>query len=129
MFLHLSVNHSVHRKWGFCLSPCWDTPPWQVPPPGRYTPPHYILDSGSCDHGLGGGCPLGRCTRLAGTPPLLGRYTPTPGQVHHQAGTTHKQVHPPRQVHTLTGTPLPHNRHCSGRYASYWNAFLFFMQF
>ena len=46
-----------------------------------------------------------------------GIHTPTgtpPRQVH----TPHGQVHP-RQVHSH------HDGHCSGQYASYWNAFLF----
>ena len=70
----------------------------------------------------------------AGTP--LGRYIPPP-----RAGTPPRQVHPPgqvhpqadtlpRQVHPWAGSP-PWSSACweiratSGRYASYWNAFLF----
>ena len=53
--------------------------------------------------GGGGGC-LPQC--------MMG-YTPPPRQVHPRASNT------PRQVH-----PLPHDGHCSGRYASYLNAFL-----
>ena len=64
---------------------------------------------------------------------LLGRYTPmgryTPWQVH-----THpppgRYTPPPRQVQPRQVQPpgryIPaHNGHCSGWYASYWNAFLF----
>ena len=93
-----------------------------------------------------GGVP-GQVPPLAGTPPRqvhpLGRYTSwtgTPWQVH-----TPRQVHPlgryPRQIHPLgQGTPpgryTPWQVHpirssacweiqaTSGRYASYWNAFL-----
>ena len=64
--------------------------------PGRYTP-------------RAGTPPLGRYTPWAGTPPS-GRYTP--GQVHPRAGT------PPPTVHAGL-------RSTGGRYASYWNAFLF----
>ena len=65
-----------------------------------------------------------RGDRSHGTPPRQahppGRYTP--GQVHPR-----RQVHPPgrytpRQVHP-PGRYTPWSR--SGRYASYWNAFLF----
>ena len=41
------------------------------------------------------------------------------------AGTPSLAGTPPGQVHPLAGTP-PHDGHCSGRYASYWNAFLLF---
>ena len=68
----------------------------------------------------------------AGTP--LGRYTSSPPgqvpprQVHPLAGTPPRQVHPPGQIHTpQAGTPpMVHAgiRSTSGRYASYWNAFL-----
>ena len=84
-------------------TPLAGTSPGQVHP-SRYTPP-------------------GRYTPWAGTPPS--RYTPcryTPQQVHPLAGT------PPKQVHPQAGTPPPpvHAgiRSTSGRYASYWNAFL-----
>ena len=75
-----------------------------------------------------------------GTPPLgrytLGRYPP--GQVHPLAGTPPRQVHLPWARYTpLAGTPPwqvtppPRSSSCweiwatSGRYASYWNAFLY----
>ena len=82
------------------------------------------------------GTPPGRYTPQAGTP--LGRYTPQagtpPGQVHPWAGTPPGQVHPlgryTRGRYTLppagTHTPqcmLGYDQQ-SGRYASYWNAFL-----
>ena len=71
------------------------TPPGQVQPPGRYTPPGWVH-------------PLGRYTLWQVHPPW--------------AGT-------PRQVHPLDRyTPLAMHagiRSTSGRYASYWNAFLF----
>ena len=76
--------------------------------------------------GVPGQVPPGRYTPRAGTRP--GRYTPW--QVH-----PHRQVHPPgrytppRQVHPwqVHTPPTVHAgiRSTSGRYASYWNAFLF----
>ena len=57
--------------------------------------------------------PLGRYSPRTGTP--LGRYTP--GQVHPLGRYTSRQVHPREQ--RMLG-----NRVTSGRYASYWNAFL-----
>ena len=98
MFLHLSFSHSVHRGRY---------------PPGQVTP--------------WAGTPLGRYTPLEGTPP---------GQVPPWAGTPPGQVHPlgrytPMQVPPGAGTPHPAMhawiRSTSGRYASYWNAFLFLM--
>ena len=55
-----------------------------------------------------------------GTHPLpLGRHPPTPGQTPPWADTPLAR-HPP-----LPYTSPPADGHCSGRYASYWNAFLF----
>ena len=58
-----------------------------------------------------------------------------PGQVHppRTRYTPPDQVHPPRPGTPGPGTALPRTRytprprygHCCGRYASYWNAFLF----
>ena len=105
--------------------------PWAVHPPGRYTP-----WAGTPPRA---GTPPGRYTPwvgipLAGTPPS--RYTPwadTPlpsacWDTHPAAqcmlGYTppvHAGIHP-RAVH-------PGIRSTSGRYASHWNAFLFFSLF
>ena len=114
----------------FCLSTGRGEYLGRYPPPGRYNPGRYT--------------PPGRYTSQTGTPHQAG--TP-PGQVHspRQVHPT-RQVHPlgrytlrsgtpPRQVHPLAGTPqagtTPRSSACweiratSGRYASYWNAFLF----
>ena len=96
MFLHLSVSHSVHRGWAV---------PGQVPPGTRYTPSQDQV------HLLG----PGTFTRQ-----VPGRYPLGPGTL----------PNPPRdQVHPLAGTPPSSAcweiRATSGRYASYWNAFLF----
>ena len=89
------------------------------------------------------GTPPGRYTTQVGTPPWAG----TPGQVHpHWAGTpkvgtpsgrytpcpppplwagTPPRRYTPRQVHTPGSSVCWEIRSTSGRYASYWNAFLF----
>ena len=85
------------------------TPPWPGTPPPEQVPPGT------------------RYTPWAGNPHLPGRYTPQagtpPGQVHPQAGTPPRQVHPPGQVYPREQCMLE-IRATSGRYASYWNAFL-----
>ena len=50
------------------------------------------------------------------------------------SASVHAGIHLPRQVHTpqatpplREGTPPLHDGHCSGRDASYWNAFLLFI--
>ena len=77
----------------------------------------------------GGGKYLGRYTPRAGTPPRQvhppGRYNPTPHQVHPQPLGRYITSPTP-----WAGTPPRSNacweiRATSGRYASYWNAFLF----
>ena len=73
---------------------------WAGTPLSRYTPRKVH--------------PLGKYTPRAGTHPQ-GRYMP-PRQLHPRAGTLPPgQVHPPWSM--------------SGRYASYWNAFLFEQMF
>ena len=106
---------SVHRGEYLGRYPPWQVhPPWQVPPQ-EGTPPGQVH-------------PLGRYTHQAGTPHW---------QVHPSwAGTPPGQVTPPWQVH-LPGQVHPPCRYppsgssacweiraTSGRYASYWNAFL-----
>ena len=76
-----------------------------------------------------------------GTPPGTGtpnqtrsppgtRYTPRAGTLPGTRCTSRDQVHPPgpgtrRQVQPPPTPPRPRYGHCCGRYASYWNAFLF----
>ena len=76
------------------------TPPRQVHPPWAGTPP-------------------GRYTPRTGTPPWVG--TP-PRQIHPLGRYTPGQVHQPMAMHAGI-------RSTSGRYASYWNAFLFLLKF
>ena len=89
------------------------TPPQTRYPPGSGTPPDQV-------HPPGPGTPQIRYTPLGpGTPPWI-RYTPR-DQVHTALGPG---TPPPDQVHT----PRAANSgilSTIGRYASYWNAFLF----
>ena len=83
------------------------TPPWQVHPPRQVHPPGQVHSP------------------LAVTPP--GIYTPL-GRYNPQAGTPSWQVHPlagttPGRYNPRAGTP-PGSYAC-GRYACYWNSFLF----
>ena len=102
--------------------------PGQVPHLGRY-PPRQV------QHPLQTGTPSWQ-VHLPGQvhhPPPPVRYTHPLGQVHPQtpqAGTPPGQVHPPLGRHTPW--QVHPREHCmlgdtttSGRYASYWNAFLF----
>ena len=73
-------------------------------PPGR----HPLADT-----------PLGRHPQ--GRHPLGNRHPP--GQTPHPGQTL------PRQAPPQSGTPPPRDGHCSGPYASYRNAFLFFLLF
>ena len=97
MFSQACVKNSVHNG-GVYPSMHWGRHPLaDTPHPPAGTPPS-------------------RYTLLAGTP--LGRYIPL-------AGTPLGQVHPLEQVHPPGRYALSNDSHCSGRYASYWNAFLF----
>ena len=96
MFLHLSVILSTGG--GICLSACWDTTP---PPPGP----------GSRDQAHPPGT---RHTPLGPGPP--DQAPPPRGQVPPGPDTPPDQTPPPRS----------RDGYCCGRYASYWNAFLFY---
>ena len=98
IFLHLSV---ILFTGGVCLSACWDTtPPEQTPPPPEQT------NTPGSRHPLEQNPP-------GADPP--GADTPPQEQTPPRADT------PPEQ------TPPAYSsiRSTSGRYASYWNAFLF----
>ena len=105
------VPGQVHPLGRYTL-PWAGTPPRQVHPPGRYTPwagtppGRYTPRANTPPRQVH---PLDRYTPWAGTPP--GRSPPPPGQVHPRAGT------PPGAYWEIRAT--------SGRYASYWKAFLF----
>ena len=113
------VCHSVHRgeylaRYPQAFTPQAGMPSWVGTPPGRYPLGSYNPQAGTPPrqvHPLGRYTPLGRYSprqvppnryTLAGTP--LGRYTPWAGS-------------PPATVHAGIQST-------SGRYASYWNAFL-----
>ena len=96
------VCQSFHSQGDVCLSACWDTPPWaDTPSLGRHPQSRHAP----------GQTPPSQ-TSPSQTPPTdtpLGRHCPyLPGRYPPRADTTHP--------------PHP-DGHCSGRYASYWNAF------
>ena len=124
----------------------------QVPPLGPGTPPGTRYTPQDQVHPLvpGTHTPQTRYTPRPGTPPSWTRYPPwdqvhpptryTPrDQVHPQTSTPPwDQVHPPGPGNPLgpgtpPGTRYPPRtreiRSMRGRYASYWNAFLFFCVF
>ena len=57
------------------------------------------------------------------TPP--GEISIPPGQTPNPTGQTPPPGQTPPWADIPLGTPAPRGGHCSGRYASYWNAFLF----
>ena len=69
----------------------------------------------------------------AGIPPPPGKHTPSPGgtppEAHPPPGKhTHLAGKHPLEAHTPPpGGPLPGDGYRCGRYASYWNAFLFIL--
>ena len=99
---------------GVCLSACWDTtPPWeQTPPPPRSDPPRSRHPP-----------PPEQTPSRADTPrtrhPPGTRYTPwiryTPG-----LSTPPRTKYTPQEADSGI-------RSTSGQYASYWNAFLFYL--
>ena len=98
MFSQACVKNSVHG--GRCNTPSGLTgrhPLWQTPP-GRHPP--------------------GQTTPLGGHPRWQ-TCRHRPRQTH--LGQTPSQAKPPGKP----PPPTPSHGHCSGRYASYWNAFLF----
>ena len=118
-YIFTRVCHSVHGVGEYLgRYPPAGTPPWQVYPLAG-TPPQQV-------HPLAG-TPPGRYPPLAGTPQACtppSRYTTpwagTPPGRYTPGGT------PPRQVpHHPGSSAWWEIRATSGRYASYWNAFLF----
>ena len=118
IFLHLSVILFTGGEYLGRYTPSRYTPPSGTPPPpGWYTPlpkagtpppPRQVHPH-----------PPGRYTPTpqAGTPPPPGRYTPL-------GRHTPWQVHPPGR-YTPRSSAGWEIRATSGRYASYWNTFLF----
>ena len=105
------VCHSVHGGGGFCLNACWDTnPPGPDPPrPGTH-------------HRPGADTPQSRPPPGTRSPPDLHTHTPPPSRSPPEQtppGT------PPGSRHPPPGEADSSIRSTSGRYASYWNAFLF----
>ena len=109
------VCHSVHRG-GVCLGACWDTtPPEQTPPRSRHPPKQTPPGSRH---------PPEADTPQADTPqsrPPQSRHThPSPRADTPQADTP--QSRPPPEADSGIQS-------MSGRYASYWNAFLLIIVF
>ena len=100
MFLQVSV---CPQGGGVCLSAWWDTPP----PRSRHPPeetPH----------------PLEQTPPGADTPGSRHPPEQTPPRNKHPRGSRH-----PPGADPSGADPPPRDGHCCGRYASYWNAFLF----
>ena len=145
MFLHLSVSHSIHRGKGVLQNPPGQTPldrhpqtdtPGQTQPLGRHNPwadttPGQTQPLGRNPPGRNppGRHPLGRHPQ-ADTPPAdTPSQTPMP--------SVYWDTCPPAQCMLGYTSPLPSacwdtqhspGSHCSWRYASYWNAFLFILR-
>ena len=114
IFLHLSVILFTGGEYLGRYNPAGTTP-GQVHPPSRYTS-WQVHPPGTRYTSRPGTPPAG--TPPTGTPPRPGtpprtRYTPTPWDQVHPPGR-----YPPREQCMLGDTAT------SGRYASYWNAFL-----
>ena len=122
------VKNSVHRggsTWAGASSEAGTPPSRYRHPPGQVYPPSP------------GQVPLWQVHPLAGTPPRAGTSP--------SAGTPPRQVHPLGALHAgrygqQVGRYTPHGTHpgsiacqeirtTSGRYASYWNAFLLYVFF
>ena len=116
IFLHLFVI--LFTGGGSTQAGAAPRPRYQVHPRAG-TPPRTRYTPGQVRY-----TPLGtRYTPWAGTPPL-GRYCPR--QVHPLGpGTPPGRYTPQEQVHPPQNSACCEIRATSGRYASYWNAFLF----
>ena len=138
IFSQACVKNSVHRGRGegVCLSACWDIPPRPGTPPGPGTPPQSRHPPGT-RHPPQQTLPPGtRNTQppqdQAPTPPRDQAPPPPTDQASPQ-----DQAHPPPETRHNPApeqTPPPPEADCSirstsGRYASYWNAFLFSSNF
>ena len=99
MFLHLSVSHSVHMG-------CVSQHALGQTLPGRYPPGRHLL--GRHPPGQTPPCPVHAGIH---TPPLPSAFWDT-----HSLPSACWDTH-----------PFPPGSHCCGRYASYWNAYLFFV--
>ena len=109
MFSQACAKNSVHRRGGRDLSQC-------MLGAGTYT---LWPDT------RGEGC-LPQCM-LEYTPPTMGRHPP--GRHALRADIPlgrHPPGRHPQADHSWSDTPAP-GSHCSGRYASYWNAFLLYL--
>ena len=117
VFSQACVKNSVHGGEGVCLSACWDTPPGpgrssgtrppkEQTPQTRQTPPPDQADTPGAD-----------------TAPW--EQTPLPVVADTPLGADPPGSRPPQTRQTPREADCS-IRSTSGRYASYWNAFLFF---
>ena len=123
MFLQASV---ILSTGGVCLSACWDArpPPTRQTPPGPGRPPRDQADT--CP-GPGRPPPQDQADttppdQADPSPPGPGRFPPGPGRP--PPGT--RQTPPPGPGRPPSREADASIRSMSGRYASYWNAFLFY---
>ena len=130
IFLHLSVIHSVHRgglpqcMLGYHPLPPQSRPPWEQMPPRSRHPPEQTPPRPDPPWEQTPSLPSPPEQTPPGTRPP-GTKPPgpdPPGPDTPQDQTPPGSRHPPREADCSI-------RSTSGRYASYWNAFLFFLKF
>ena len=146
IFLHLSVIHSVHRRGlpqcmlGYCPPPPGADPPEQTPleqTPQEQTPLEKIPPEQTPLEQT----PQSRPPQEQTPPQSRPLRADPPPRSRHPPGETSPRGDPPGSRHppgadTLLGADPPGSRHppqeadssirsTCGRYASYWNAFLF----
>ena len=134
MFVHLSVSNSVHRGV-VCPVHAGIHPPGQTPP--HHSPKHTPLRSTSMEPHPISQAHTPRSTPGT-TPSSPWKHThPHPLEAHPPPRSTPARSTPPRSTHPPRSprpkhTPQKHpppDGHCSGRYTSYWNTFLFIIVF
>ena len=127
IFLHLFVI--LFTGGDVCLSACWDTTPLDQTPPGADTPQsrHPPDQTPQTRHPLGADTPRSRPPG-ADTPQTRHPPNQTPPGADTCPGADTPQPDPPGSRHPLTRPPPREAdssiRSTSGRYDSYWNAFL-----
>ena len=128
MFLHLSVSHSVHRGRGVCPPPQVGQTPSPDADPLQMQTPQGWADPLDAD-------PPGCTDPLDADPP---GWTDPPGCRPPRVGENPPQMQTPSRCRPPPGCRPPWGsadppplqiRSTSGRYASYWNAYLLIHKF